>query len=225
MVLSYSDIYDIIEVERGDFMKFDMSCKVFSIVFTKLLKSYYSKHFPDMAIKDNVKAIKKEYKAMILRTPSLSKDNKMAGNLKGAAYFFAIAKIMPNMTPSLMDEMVTESMKSDFMVKLHKKKKETGALFSEKSQNTMARDAIRSQRSNDEMDWCYTYTKGKDEIKYDITKCGVKRLAEREGLLDYLPCMCHMDYPKYEIQGAKLDRTKTLANGDECCNFHLIRMK
>ena len=162
---------------------------------------------------------------MILRTPGLAKDNKMAGNLKGAAYFFAMAKKLPNMTPELMDAMVEESMTSKLMVNLKKKEREKGLLFSEKNQEKQYRDSLRSQHSDDEMDWRYTFYKGKDEFKYDITKCGVCRLAKRENVLDYLPCMCKMDYPKYRAVGAELIRTKTLANGDECCNFHLKRIK
>ena len=206
-------------------MKYDMTCKVFSIVFSKLLKQYYVANIKDVDIDKVIKDIKKEYKAMILRTPGLSKDNNMAGNLKGAAYFFAIAKKMPNMTPELMDKIVNDCMYSPLMVKMKAKGKEKGALFTEKYQDKMYKDSLRSQKSNDEMDWKYTFEKGHDEYRYNITKCGVCRLAERENLLDYLPCMCHMDYPKYDVQGADLDRTKTLADGDDCCNFHLIRQK
>ena len=202
-----------------------MSCKVFSIVFSMMLNQYYAKHLKDINIKPIIKEVKKEYKAMIIRTPSLTKDNQMAGNLKGAAYFFSMAKKVPNMTPELMDEIVLDAFSSPFMIKLHASKKKKGTLFSEKAQNKMLKDSLRSKSSNDEMDWKYDYYKGKDEIRYDIHKCGVKRLAEREGLLAYLPSMCKMDYPKYKIQGATLNRDKTLANGDEICNFHLIKDK
>lgn len=37
--------------------------------------------------------------------------------------------------------------------------------------------------------------------------------------------MCNMDFPKYELVGAKLIRTKTLAVGDTCCDFHVIKEK
>ena len=127
------------------------------------------------------------------------------------------------MTPTLMDEYVNYLMTSDFMMKLYKKQRENGTLFSKKEQDKMYNDSLRSQKSDAEMDWKYTYEYGENECKYTITKCGVCRLAEREGVLDYLPCMCKMDYPKYEARGARLERDKTLANGDECCDFHLIR--
>ena len=204
-------------------MKFDPSCLVFQTVFSKGLVNYYKKKYPSYDIKKYLKPIKKEYKAMLLRTPDLSKDNHMAGNLKGAAYFFALAKIVPDMTPEIMDDFVYDLMTSDFMKKVFKKERTKGLLFSDKEQDKMYKDSLRSQKSNDEMDWRFTYEKGVDECKYTITKCGVCALAKRENLLDYLPCMCKMDYPKYDSKGARLERTKTLANGDDCCDFHLIR--
>ena len=204
-------------------MKYDFSCRVFAIVFSKFLVKYYDNNFKEFNIKKYLKTIKKEYKEMILRTPGLSKDNNMADNLKGAAYFFAVAKILPNMTPVIMDDYVNYMMTSNFMKKLYKKARVKGTLFSSKEQEKMYQDSLRSQKSNDEMDWKYTYEKGVNECRYTITKCGVCRLAEREEVLEYLPCMCKMDYPKYDIRGAILDRTKTLANKDECCNFHLIK--
>ena len=206
-------------------MKFDPSCFVFQTLFSKYLVKYYNEKYPGYNIKKYIKPIKKEYKAMLLRTPSLSKDNYMAGNLKGAAYFFATAKIIPDMSPAIMDEYVYYLMTSDFMKKIYKKTREKGLLFSEKEQDKMYNDSLRSQKSDDEMDWKFTYTYGKNECSYTITKCGVCRLAEREHLVQYLPCMCKMDYPKYEVKGAKLTREKTLANHDDCCDFHLTKIK
>ncbi len=205
-------------------MKYDITCRVFGMVFTKLLKEYYKENYKDVDINKIAKDIKKEYKAIILRTPGLKKGNYMASNLKGAAWFFALARIMPNMTPELMNKMVDEMMYSKQMVKMKKSTREKGKLFSEAMHKKMGDVSKASLSSNDEMDWRFTYTPGKDEVSYTMTRCGVCKLAQRENMLDYLPCMCHMDFSKYEIQGAKLYRTKTLANGDEVCDFHLVRI-
>ena len=49
--------------------------------------------------------------------------------------------------------------------------------------------------------------------------------GQRELLANWLPCLCRMDYGTYDMVGAELIRTKTLAAGDDCCNFHVIRKK
>ena len=205
-------------------MKFDMQAKVLGMVFTKMLKKYYKENFPEVDIKNVAKEVNKEYRAIVERTPSIGKT-MVSSNLVGASYFFAIAKKVPNMTPELMDKIVKDVMYSDMMVKMYAKTKKKGLLFSEKEQDKWAKDAERSQQSNLDFDWKYTFVKGKDEFSYKYTKCGVCRLAEAENLLDYLPCMCRMDYPKFEIKGAKLDRAHTIANGDGYCDFHLTRIK
>ena len=204
-------------------MKYDLSCKFISLSFSILFKSYLKKNFSYCNYKKIVKDVKKEYKEMILRTPGLSKDNNMASNLKGAAYFFSVAKKTPNMNVEKMDKMIDDIMTSKLMYKMNAKARKKAILFSEKYQDKMYKDSLRSQKSEDAMDWRYVYYKGNNECRYDIFKCGVCKLAEQENVLEYLPSMCKMDYPKYASKGAILIRDKTLANGDDCCNFHLIR--
>lgn len=204
-------------------MKYNIKAKVFSCVFTKLLKEYSQKH--NMEIKPYIKAIKKEYKEIIKRTPGLAKGNILQDNLVGASYFFAIAKKVPGMNPELMDEIVEESMSSPFMTKMYKKCRTKGLLFSDKKQDKMVELAKKSQSSNYEMDWKFSYEKKKDEFYLTYTKCGVCKLAKQENVLEYLPSMCKMDFTKYRIKGALLERDKTLVNGDDCCNFHVTKIK
>lgn len=138
---------------------------------------------------------------------------------------FSVAKVIPDMTPELMDNMVQESIKSDFMVKCHRAKKKNGTLFSEKAQQKKLQEAERSHGSIYEMDWEFTYQQGENEFYITYTKCGVCKLAEREHVQKFLSCMCNMDFLQYELVGAKLIRTKTLAVGDTCCDFHVIKEK
>ena len=206
-------------------MKYDIKAQIFALTFTKLLKEYYHSHDLGVDIDPYLKQIKKEYKEIVLRTPGLEKGNFMQDNLTGASFFFAMAKIIPNMTPELMNNIVDDVMGGEFMMNLHKKAREKGLLFSDKEQDKFVNGAVVSQNSQYEMDWKYTYKKCPDEFFLTYTQCGVCKLAEREGVLDYLPCMCHMDFAKFKMKGGKLERDKTLAKGDDCCNFHVTRIK
>ena len=203
-------------------MKYGLSSRIYGFAFTKMLKDYYQKHQPETKMKDICRELKKEYREMILRTPGIGGSSNEA-NLVGACYFFAMAKTVPGMTPSRMDDIIFESIHSDLMVKLHRGQKKKGTLFSQKEQEKKQKEAEKSHQSSFEMDWEFTYQPGKDEFYLTYTRCGICRLAKKEGMEQYLPCLCKMDYPKYELVGGKLIRTKTLAGGDECCNFHVIR--
>ena len=67
--------------------------------------------------------------------------------------------------------------------------------------------------------------KGKQEFYCTYTKCGLCTLAKKEHMETYLPCLCRMDYQTYDMVGAKLIRNHTLAKGDSCCDFHVVRKK
>lgn len=205
-------------------MKYGIQAKAMAFAFNKMLRDYYRKHFPEQNFKQIKKDVTREYKAILLRTPDIG-GSSLESNLVGAAYFFAAAKVIPHMTPKLMDAMIAEEIGSDFMKKINAGKKKKAVIFSDKAHNQKLREAEASHNSNYEMDWEFTYKKGKDEFWLTYTKCGVCRLAQKENVTEYLPCMCKMDYPKYQLIGATLERSKTLAAGDDCCNFHVIREK
>lgn len=170
-------------------MKYDMTARVYGLVFRRILGSYYKKHVPEMSASKwqaVFRRIQEEYKAMLERTPGVGgKENSLEDDLIGACWFFALAKADPDMSPERMDDVIVSGIQSNFMQKSHRKERENGTLFSDKVQD--------------------------------------KKL--REHTEAWLPCLCRMDYGTYDMVGAELIRTKTLAAGDECCNFHVIRKK
>lgn len=200
-----------------------MTARVYGDMFIWMLKSYYKKNFSGTDLSQSLKDLKTEYRAMVERTPGIG-GSSLEADLIGACFFFAMGKTIPDMTPELMNDIIAQSIQSDFMQKAHQGKREKGTLFSDKSQDKKAREADKSHNSPYEMDWEFTYQKGKGEFYCTYTQCGICKLAKREHMERFLPCMCHMDFATYEMVGAKLFRTKTLANGDECCNFHVVRI-
>lgn len=205
-------------------MKFGAMERVYGWVFNAMLGSYYKKHLPERDIATIKRTTMREYRAMVERTPGLPKGNILAANLIMACYFFALPKADPAMTPELLDTILTDSLGSPLMRKLHAGKKKRGELFTDKHQNRRVAEAEKSQTSEYEMDWRYEYVKGNGEFWCTYTVCGLCTLAQREGMQAYLPPLCKSDYLNYELAGAKLYRTKTLAAGDDCCNFHVTRV-
>ena len=68
-------------------------------------------------------------------------------------------------------------------------------------------------------DWRVSYREiNNNSFELDITECGIKKLAhdfDAEGLL---PGICRMDYLFSHLMGNGFERTKTLGDGDDCCN-------
>lgn len=178
---------------------------------------------PEMDMKQYKRAVKREYKAMLLRTPDIG-GSSLEMNLYIAAFVFSLHKAEPEkITPDIVNEMVTAVFDSPFMVKAHANKKCT--LFTDKVQDQKVKESIASQTSTYELDWKFQYEKGVDEFYNTYTECGICKLGKRENCFAFVPCLCNMDERNYRNEGGELHRTKTLAQGDTCCDFHVTRIR
>ncbi|MBE6125932.1 MAG: hypothetical protein E7186_06330, partial [Erysipelotrichaceae bacterium] len=85
--------------------------------------------------------------------------------------------------------------------------------------------AARSKKREYPMDWVFDFSYDLSVPEYFVThhECGVCKIARQENLFFLMPHMCVMDYPTIEYKGGKLIRSKTLGNGDDCCNFHVVK--
>ena len=179
--------------------------------------------YPKMDIKAYQKKVKHEYRKMLLRTPDIG-GSSLEMNLYIAAFVFSLHKAEPDkITPDVVDQMVTAVFDSPFMVKAHKNKKCT--LFTDKVQNQKVKESIASRTSSYELDWKFHYEKGINEFYNTYTECGICKLGRRENCFEVVPCLCNMDERNYRNEGGQLHRTKTLAQGDVCCDFHVTKIK
>ena len=72
-----------------------------------------------------------------------------------------------------------------------------------------------------QFDWKITYREiNKNSFEIDITECGLKKLAYKFDADGLLPGICRMDYLVSHLMGNGFVRTKTLGDGDDCCNCH-----
>ena len=159
---------------------------------------------------------------MLLRTPDIG-GSSLEMNLYIAAFVFSLHKAEPDkIDPDVVNEMVTAVFDSPFMVKAHANKK--CMLFTDEVQDKKVQESIASQTSKYELDWKFHYEKGIDEFYNTYTECGICKLGKRENCFEFVPCLCNMDERNYRNEGGQLHRTKTLAQGDDCCNFHVTRI-
>ena len=72
-----------------------------------------------------------------------------------------------------------------------------------------------------EYDWLIRYP-GIDanSFEIDIRRCGFITVAKKYGVEGMLPGICSVDYMVSHYMGNGFSRTKTLGDGDECCNCH-----
>jgi hypothetical protein len=72
--------------------------------------------------------------------------------------------------------------------------------------------------------WHYTfsYDMSIPDCSIVYTKCAICEMARREDCFHLMRYLCKTDFAQQELMGNTLIRTKTIGNGDEICDFHII---
>lgn len=72
-------------------------------------------------------------------------------------------------------------------------------------------------------DWVIKYRNVNDTtFEIYIYECGIMKLAREFDALEIVPTVCRVDYMLSNYMGAGFERTKTLGDGDDCCNCRYI---
>ncbi len=205
-------------------MKTGLMGLLFPIMFDKVVYGHTSKELSDLDIAEFKRKHKKEYKAMIKRTPSVGsmKDNMFAPVMYLACYGFSYYKADPEkITMEVFDGMIDAVCRSDTMKRFYKGKN----CFDQKEIDKYVKGSIRSQKKEYPMDWVFDFSYDLSVPEYYVThhECGVCKIAKQENLMFLMPHMCVMDYPTIEYKGGKLIRSKTLGSGGDCCDFHVVK--
>ncbi len=166
------------------------------------------------------KRIRKEYKEIVARTPALGKGNSLTKILYIGCYLISFYKAAPD----VIDEKCFEGLVKYLCDEMIRRQKEDESSFSEKNIRTREEAARKSQTSSYEMDWKSTFRRiDKDNYEFTYTKCGLCELGKRENCFHLIKYLCMTDFISFDKGGAKLVRNHTLANGDDCCDFHVSR--
>ena len=205
-------------------MKLGFMGRLFPALLSKAVWQYTADALPDVDIRELRKRQKKEYKAMVARTPSVGsvKDNMFASVMYLACFGFSYYRADPeHITMDVFDGMINAICTSDVMKRAYKGKN----CFDRKEIDRYVRGSERSKKRKYPMDWVFDFSYDLSVPEYYVTQreCGVCKIARQEDLMFLMPHICVMDYPTIEYKGGKLIRTKTLGAGDDCCDFHVVK--
>lgn len=179
-------------------------------------------------MKSIMKISKNEYKQIILRSPSiggLKNEFQLVLILAALAAAF-YKKTKDKMTLEQAGQIFNESIENTKAFKIfcgmYKK-----TFFTNKYQSKASKNAIKSQEKRYREDWVFQFEKGStiDEFFMTYTECGICKLLKRESVIEIGPYICKLDYIMAKYMNAHLERTKTLNNGDDLCDFHYSKIK
>lgn len=199
-------------------MKYGMFGIMMPVLCGKVLIPYAKEKVPGFD-KRNVMA---EYKGMIARNPDIGtgKTNPLLAGLYLAAYILAFHKAYPaQIGGEEIGELVDILGESSVMKRLYAGKD----FFTEKN---IAARASMAEEPKDlyPENWKYEFWADikKRECIMNYRACAICNMCRREGCFELLKYMCKIDFVSQELMGNTLIRTKTLAEGHEVCDFHII---
>lgn len=201
-------------------MKYDIYAKV----MWTLLRSDFTKELSCFLNKADSKAImvkgKQEYRRIIEKTDGIGgmKKNPLTMNLINCSMLIAIYKsAKEKLTVDQMGQIYIKAMAGNAVVKKFSKKD----CFNVDWQKKRNDSALESQKRTFSNDWVSEFLPGKNINEYGINfyECGICKLCKQENCFELASQMCKYDYAMAEAMGAELTRTKTIAGGDQLCDF------
>lgn len=66
-------------------------------------------------------------------------------------------------------------------------------------------------------------TDGNFYFGQDVLECAICKFYKKQGAEKYVPYICLGDYPMFQRMGVMFYRTKTLGNGDDVCDFRVVK--
>jgi len=206
-------------------MKYGLLGGFIRLAFANTAFTYLGRELPGLDMADYKKRVLRTYREIVERTPGIGsmKDNMFVMTLYAGAFLIALYKEADGkLDEDRLKGLVRELAYCPLMVKAKKGK----SAFTQKE---IAKRTRQAQWSRDHiaeypMNWYYFFetVPGKEEYFITHKQCGICKLTAQEHCEEIAKHLCMMDYYTFELQGAVLDRTKTLAYGDDECNFHLM---
>ena len=95
--------------------------------------------------------------------------------------------------------------------------------FSDRNMESRRVWAEESHKRKYENDWEFDIIDIPDGFGMDYTRCGICALCRDEGCPELARYMCRLDFQLADIIGIHLERTGTLAEGDDVCDFRYTR--
>lgn len=209
-------------------MKYGIMGGFIRFAFAGTVFEYIEKELPEIDLPSYRKRVNRAYRAIVKRTPGIGsmKDNMFVVTMYAGAFLIALYREADG---RLDEERLKGLVRAAAYCPLMVKAKQGKSPFTEKEIMTRARQSRWSRDHIKEypMNWFYYFENVPGREEYYIThkQCGICKLTKQEHCEEITKHLCMMDYYTFEMQGAVLDRTKTLGYGDDECNFHLMSRK
>jgi hypothetical protein len=214
---------DTSEIPRKTMLVFN----IFIYLQRRVLKDRYGKRKTDAWLKRS----KEMFKSLYLKIPDIGgKENIMYPNIVLATFFMPMVMIMKGKsipTREIGEFIYRLAERACYAIPFPLRFLKRRSYFNEVDIEKMRLAAEKSLLLRFPADWVFKFVKGGEKylFGYDMRECGIHKFWTSQGLEEFVPYLCLTDWVKWKSIGISIERTKTIANGHEVCDFRYCRQK
>lgn len=188
----------------------------------RALKTKYSKK----DVKTIVGNAKTEYRKLLNKADDIGSKNPMAFNLYMCLLFFSFMQgSNGKISAEDLKDIMRITLSDPILLKLMGNKdfndpKELNKFKEHIHKNS---DWAELHRKEYPETWKFNFDDShQDGFYYYFTKCPIAKFFKDNNLEEITPIFCELDHLTIKTRKAKLLRDKTLANGDDMCDFWIV---
>ncbi len=203
-------------------MKYNSTARLMKFFLRIPVYKVIKKELPQVFTDDYKRRVNNAYRGIVERTEGVGgKDNPMEIILYFLAFLIAVYKSADGKMSEKTFEHIIDALGNSSMIKISSK---LNGAFSKKSIKTYRYLAKTSKAQKYQNNWeiDFDYKKENEEFFMTYTQCALCKIGKKEGVFNIIKYLCKLDYYMFKHKNVVLNRTKTLAYGDECCNFHVM---
>lgn len=184
--------------------------------------------FEEAAVRDMLTRADEAFQANVPSIPEVGADNPWLKSLVGVAWLAGVWLELEKRGWSIPRiSLTTQRALADFAQASLPAEKRSAVGAAMCSPELAQKIAARSRERRFPDDWLVEAVLPREgdpfDVGYDVFRCPVVQYLEERGLRRFAAWFCRDDYPLHAAMGIRLERTRTLADGADRCDFRLKR--
>ena len=195
-------------------------------MMTPFIKRALKTKYSNKDVKTIVGNAKTEYRKLLNKADDIGSKNPMASNLYMCLLFFSFMQgSNGKISAEDLKDIMRITLSDPIVLKLMGNKdfndpKELNKFKEHIHKNS---DWAELHRKEYPETWKFNFDDShQDGFYYYFTKCPIAKFFKDNNLEEITPIFCELDHLTIKTRKAKLLRDKTLANGDDMCDFWIV---
>ena len=199
---------------------------IYWFMMTPFIKRALKTKYSNKDVKTIVGNSKTEYRELLNKADDIGSKNPMASNLCMCLLFFSFMQgSNGKISTQDLKDIMRITLSDPILLKLMGNKdfndpKELNKFKEHIHKNS---DWAELHRKEYPETWKFNFDDShQDGFYYYFTKCPIAKFFKDNNLEEITPIFCELDHLTIKTRKAKLLREKTLANGDDMCDFWIV---